>query len=116
MLAENQRKVPSNPPLWLCLRHHCLHTGRSRTRHRRGSYVIVDHLLHEPVVAGSLHGNALGFMDWFALITLLWVVGFGSHGLPRPLGEAGSEVDDAKVDDSEPSRADHLTLEYKEIS
>jgi len=68
------------------------------------------------VVAGSLHGNALGFMDWFALITLLWVVDFGSYCLPRPLGEAGSEVDDAEVDDSEPSRAHRLTLEYKEIS
>jgi hypothetical protein len=52
----------------------------------------------------------------FALITLLWVVGFGSYGVPRALGEAGSEVDDAEVDDSEPSRAHHLTLEYKEIS
>jgi amino acid transporter, AAT family len=67
-------------------------------------------------VAGGLHGNALGFMDGFALITLLYVVGFGSYGIPRPLSEAGSEVDDAEVDDSEPSRTDHLTLEYKEIS
>ena len=25
-------------------------------------------------------------MDWFALITLLYVVGFGSYGIPRPLG------------------------------
>ena len=55
-------------------------------------------------------------MDWFALITLLYVVGFDSYGIPRPLGEAGSEVDDAEVDDSEPSRTDRLTLEYKEIS
>jgi amino acid transporter, AAT family len=86
--------------------------GRSSS----GYYVIADHLLHEPVVAGSLHGNALGFMDWFALITLLWVVDFGSYCLPRPLGEAGSEVDDAEVDDWEPSHADHLALEYKEIS
>jgi hypothetical protein len=42
-------------------------------------------------------------MDGFALITLLYVVGFGSYGIPRPLSEAGSEVDDAEVDDSEPS-------------
>jgi AAT family amino acid transporter len=79
-------------------------------------YVIADHLLHEPVVAGSLHGNALGFMDWFALITLLYVVGFGSYGLPRPLGEAGSEVDDAEVDDSEPSTRRPPHIEYREIS
>lgn len=78
-------------------------------------YVIADHLLHEPVVAGSLHGNALGSMDWFAL-TLLYVVGFGSYGLPRPLGEAGSEVDDAEVDDSEPSTRRPPHIEYKEIS
>lgn len=45
-------------------------------------YVAAEHLLHEPVVAGNLHGNALGFMDWFALVTLLYVVGFGSYGLP----------------------------------
>ncbi|MGB0091694.1 MAG: hypothetical protein WBP81_04075 [Solirubrobacteraceae bacterium] len=73
-------------------------------------------MLHEPVVAGSLHGNALGFMGWFALITLPYVVGFGSYGVPRPLVQTDSEVDDAEVDDAEPSRADHPTLEYKEIS
>jgi AAT family amino acid transporter len=47
-------------------------------------YVVAGGLLHEPAVAGSLHGNALGFMDWFALITLLYVAGFESWGLPRP--------------------------------
>lgn len=92
-------------------------------------YVLADHLLHEPVVAGNLHGNALGFMDWFALITLLYVVGFGSYGVPRPHGEAGSDVDntavdstavddtgvddtavdDTVVDDGVPSLARHLT-------
>jgi len=56
-----------------------------------------------PWVAGGLHGNAPGFVELFALITLLWVVGSGSYGVPRALGEAGSEVDDAEVDDSEPS-------------
>jgi AAT family amino acid transporter len=51
-------------------------------------YVLAGGLLHEPVVAGVLHGNALGFMDWFALVTLLYVVGFESFGLPRPRTEA----------------------------
>ena len=46
-------------------------------------YVLAASLLHEPVAAGFLHGNALGFMGWFALITLLYVVGFESYGLPR---------------------------------
>lgn len=42
-------------------------------------YVLAEHLLHEPAVAGRLHGNALGFMDLFALVALLYVVGFGSY-------------------------------------
>ena len=50
-------------------------------------YVLAGSLLHEPAVAGLLRGNALGFMDWFALITLLYVVGFESFGLPRPRTE-----------------------------
>lgn len=50
-------------------------------------YVLAGGPLHEPAVAGSLYGNALGFMDWFALITLLYVVGFESWGLPRPRPE-----------------------------
>ncbi|MGD9530858.1 MAG: hypothetical protein AB7V44_29290, partial [Pseudonocardia sp.] len=54
-----------------------------------GTFVLYYHwlagaVLHEPVVAGSLHGNALGFIDWFALVTLLYVVGFESYGIPRP--------------------------------
>ncbi len=43
-------------------------------------------LLHEPVAAGNPHdnalGSALGFMDRFALVTPLYVVGFRSYGLP----------------------------------
>jgi len=45
--------------------------------------VLAEHLLHEPAVAGSLSGNALGFLDWFALVALLYVVGFESWPL-RP--------------------------------
>jgi AAT family amino acid transporter len=35
------------------------------------------------VVAGVLHGNALGFIDWLVLWTLFYVVGFQSFGLGR---------------------------------
>ncbi|XVQ06792.1 hypothetical protein ACQP1W_29605 [Spirillospora sp. CA-255316] len=54
-------------------------------------WFVADKLLHEPAVAGHLHGNALGFMDWFALVTLLYVVGFGSYGLPQPADETAAD-------------------------
>ena len=47
-------------------------------------YVLAERLLHEPAVAGGISGNALGFMDWFALVTLLYVVGFESFPLRKP--------------------------------
>ncbi|TNM36625.1 hypothetical protein FHP29_21110 [Nocardioides albidus] len=47
-------------------------------------YVLAEHVLHEPAVVGALHGNALGFLDWFALVTLLYIVGFGSYPLRAP--------------------------------
>lgn len=50
-------------------------------------YVLAENVLHEPPVVGALSGNALGFMDWFALVTLLYVVGFESFGLRRPPAE-----------------------------
>lgn len=43
-----------------------------------------EHILHEPAAAPGVHGNALGFIDWLVLWTLLYVVGFESLGLPRP--------------------------------
>lgn len=70
-------------------------------------YFLAEHLLHEPPVAGNLSGNALGFMDWFALVTLLYVVGFESFGLRKPPAEDDIEADLA----SEQS----VTFEYKEI-
>ena len=45
-------------------------------------YVVAGTILHEPVVAGALHGNALGWMDWMVLWILFYVVGLGSFGLP----------------------------------
>ncbi|MGI9157064.1 MAG: hypothetical protein ACR2FG_10560 [Marmoricola sp.] len=55
-------------------------------------YVLAEHLLHEPPVAGNLSGNALGFMDWFALVALLYVVGFESYPLRTPAAEAADDV------------------------
>lgn len=46
-------------------------------------FVVSGSVLHEPVVVGSLHGNALGWMNWMILWTLLYVVGLDSFGLRR---------------------------------
>ncbi len=47
-------------------------------------FVLAERVLHEPVAAGSLFGDALGFVDW-AILWLLWYVLFlGSYGLPKP--------------------------------
>lgn len=59
-------------------------------------YVLAEHLLHEPAVAGGLSGNALGFMDWFALVALLYVVGFDAWPLRHP-ATTESAVDDDPV-------------------
>ena len=42
-----------------------------------------QNVLHEPAAATGIHGNALGFLDWMVLWTLLYVVGFESIGLRR---------------------------------
>jgi AAT family amino acid transporter len=42
---------------------------------------IARTVLHEPVVAGSLYGNALGFIDWIVLWMLFYVVFLESWGL-----------------------------------
>lgn len=47
-------------------------------------FVLAENVLHEPVVVGDIAGNALGFMDWVALVALLYIVGFGSLGLRAP--------------------------------
>ena len=52
--------------------------------------VLAEHLIHEPPVAGGLSGNALGFLDWFALVALLHVVGFQSWPLRTPAAVAPS--------------------------
>lgn len=62
-------------------------------------FFAAQHILHEPVVAAGLHGNALGFLDWAILWTLLYVVGFQSFGLnklaPRSADEAASHEESA---------------------
>ncbi|MEW2504182.1 hypothetical protein AB0878_27320 [Amycolatopsis sp. NPDC047767] len=46
-------------------------------------FVLAPHVLHEPVSAGTLHGDALGFIDWAILWTLWYVVFLGSYGLDK---------------------------------
>jgi len=48
-------------------------------------------VLHEPVVIGGMHGDALGFIDWVVLWMLWYVLFFGSWGLP-PMREAEPET------------------------
>lgn len=47
-------------------------------------HVIARTALHEPVTAGNLNGNALGFIDWVILWTLFYVVCLESYGLRQP--------------------------------
>ncbi|MBV9819543.1 MAG: hypothetical protein JOZ07_14515 [Solirubrobacterales bacterium] len=61
-------------------------------------YVLAQHVLHEPVVAGKLAGNALGWMNWMVLMTLFFVVYLGSLGIP---GEPEVSAD-------EPERVDEV--------
>lgn len=44
-------------------------------------YVLAGSVLGEPVAAGSLYGNALGWMDWMVLWLLFYVVYLSSYGL-----------------------------------
>ena len=46
-----------------------------------------ENILHEPAVASGIGGNALGFIDWMVLMTLLYVVGFESLGLRRLISD-----------------------------
>ncbi|AEF42815.1 hypothetical protein [Hoyosella subflava] len=48
-------------------------------------FLFAGTVLHEPAVAGALHGNALGWMNWMVLWTLYYVVCLESYGLPRPV-------------------------------
>jgi len=55
--------------------------------------VIASSVLHEPVAAGNLYGNALGFIDWAVLWTLFYVVFLESYGLRQAdAADATTEV------------------------
>jgi AAT family amino acid transporter len=57
--------------------------------------VLAGLVLHEPVVAGAMHGEALGFIDW-AVLWMLWYVSFlGFYG-PAALLRIGTR-DTAEV-------------------
>ncbi|MEU6038991.1 hypothetical protein ABZ801_26635 [Actinomadura sp. NPDC047616] len=45
------------------------------------SFLVALPVLHEPVVAGAMHGAALG---WMVLWALFYVLCLNGHGLPRP--------------------------------
>lgn len=45
-------------------------------------FVLAGAVLHEPVLTGGMHGDALGFIDWTVLWMLWYVVFLGSYGLP----------------------------------
>jgi AAT family amino acid transporter len=54
---------------------------------------IAKSMLHEPVAALGLYGNALGFVNWMILWTLVYVVCFDSYGLRQPeIDEAANEA------------------------
>lgn len=49
-------------------------------------------VLHEPALAGTAwHGNALGFIDWFILINLIWYCCFGQMGMYKPVKQSLTE-------------------------
>ncbi len=56
-------------------------------------FVLAGSVLHEPAVAGAMHGEALGFLDWAVLWTLWYVLFLGSFGLPAPHAEDSDPED-----------------------
>ena len=53
-------------------------------------FVVAGAVLHEPAVGASLHGDALGFMNFAVLITLFYVLFLESYGLPRAEPDAAA--------------------------
>ncbi|MCD2196798.1 hypothetical protein LQ327_25840 [Actinomycetospora endophytica] len=45
-------------------------------------FVVAGSVLHEPAAGVSLHGDALGFMNFAVLVMLFYVLFLGSFGLP----------------------------------
>ena len=50
-------------------------------------FFLAEHVLHEPVLVGSMHGDALGFTDWMITWLLWYFLFLGSYGL-REMREA----------------------------
>jgi AAT family amino acid transporter len=48
-------------------------------------YWVARYLLHEPEVGGGFYGNALGFLDWYILVNLVYVVFFGNPGFVKTI-------------------------------
>lgn len=46
-------------------------------------FVLADFVLHEPELLPGLAGNALGWMDWWVMWTLIYVLCFESLGLSK---------------------------------
>jgi AAT family amino acid transporter len=51
-------------------------------------FVLAEYVLHEPRVAGSISGNALGWMDWMIFWALVYILCFDSFGLKRPRADS----------------------------
>jgi AAT family amino acid transporter len=56
-------------------------------------HFVAGSVLHEPVAAGNLHGNALGFINWVILWTLFYVVCLESYGLCQPEADSDTDTD-----------------------
>jgi AAT family amino acid transporter len=58
-------------------------------------------VLHEPAITSRMSGNALGWMDWWVLWTLVYVLCFESLGLSklRPQDDLSSDVEDGHPHD-----------------
>lgn len=63
-------------------------------------FALAEHVLHEPNAAGSLFGDALGFVDWAVLWMLWYVVFLGSYGLPKARTESDVPAIEAAVESS----------------
>ncbi len=74
-------------------------------------YVAAGAILNEPVVAGSLYGNALGWMDWMVLWLLFYVVCLGSFGLPAQPEVSADEPESAREEFAEEPTEEPKPLE-----
>ena len=58
-------------------------------------FVIAELVLHEPIAAGDISGNALGWWNWVVLWALFYVLGSQNWGLPQGPPEQSDTVADA---------------------